>query len=253
MKRILATISGVSALFFATTGHAALIGANEAGLGAGDDGFNLTVDTATGLEWADLSLAQEPFDNIKDQFAALGFRRATRNEVVELFANAGLVDPDTGLPFNELTVNVDGAPPASVGLTDAEFQSLFAVAETLIQMLGQTGGNSTDVFRVSGTTEEVKPESGASQLHNLLTVGITYSPFVTIPPGGCLGKAGDPGCFERGLSIVTEGTGPSDSGAVGDAGIFFVRGSDPIETSAPAGFGLTLLGAAALYLRRRRT
>ncbi len=70
-----------------------LVRVNDPALPAGVDGFNLTRDTTTGLEWLDLTLTKGlSYDDIASGaggFLSAGFRIATTSEVATLFTHAG--------------------------------------------------------------------------------------------------------------------------------------------------------------------
>ncbi len=63
------------------------------------DGFNVTRDTISGLEWLDLTLTtgysfNEILPELEVNGSLEGFRHATRDELVGLFASAGIPDVD---------------------------------------------------------------------------------------------------------------------------------------------------------------
>ena len=56
-QRWVGALVGLAMMGMAGTANATLIQANDPAFGAGVDGFNLTQDTVTGLEWLDLTLS----------------------------------------------------------------------------------------------------------------------------------------------------------------------------------------------------
>ncbi len=63
--RCVGALVGLAMMGMAGTANAILIGANDPAFGAGDDGFNLTQDTDTGLEWLDVPLTDnQSFNDI---------------------------------------------------------------------------------------------------------------------------------------------------------------------------------------------
>jgi len=97
MQRMTRGIPGLCAtLFFAisiTDAHAALVSVDDPVFGVD----SITRDTATGLEWLDVSLTlNRTWNGAESEFATYGFRHATQIEVGELVANAGIPGIDTG-------------------------------------------------------------------------------------------------------------------------------------------------------------
>jgi len=96
-----------------------LIQANDPALPPGIDGFNLTIDTATGLAWLDLTLTTGlSYDDVAagaGGFIGAGFSIATTDDVATLFTNAG-----------------------ATNLTGDSLPSQFASATNLISLLGCT-------------------------------------------------------------------------------------------------------------------
>jgi len=75
--------------------HATLIQEIDSSQIIGDDGFNLTFDTATNLRWLDLTAADgRSYNDVELNFASggdfEGYRHATRAEVLNLWVNAGI-------------------------------------------------------------------------------------------------------------------------------------------------------------------
>ena len=96
-----------SAFVLSTSVNAALVGINNSDmsfLGASEDGFNITLDTSTGLEWLDWSLTlNRSYDDVfaQTQGGNLdGWRYATEAEFVTLAVSAGIplsfLDDDPG-------------------------------------------------------------------------------------------------------------------------------------------------------------
>ena len=154
LGRILGT-GVLAALLLASAARAEVITSTDETFGVGA----LTLDTATQLEWLDLTLTQnKTVAEVQAGFGgylAAGFRIATTAEAQQLFANAGVT-----------TINVNGATNVAVD-TPAQV----SVANSLLSLLGTTasfsGGSMTGGFAmnpdgasVSQNTIEVFTGSG---------------------------------------------------------------------------------------------
>lgn len=253
-KRMIGTIAGLVAGFLAGTSHAALIEVNDPTFGISPDGFNITRDTATGLDWLDVSLTDStPFATVDAGPLTPTWRRATNAEVASLFVSAGLVHPMTNAVLDDFAVNLGN--PSSLNdenVTQAQFEAIFIKADALVRMLGVTGGNNANRYQSIGTTADPDPISPAANA--VAIVDVLYSPFVQAPPGGCLGVIAGPGCGIQavGLFIPLDGSGIGDNGARGDTGHFLVRNSPVAGIPEPAALALFGLGLAALGFTARR-
>ena len=77
------------------TVEAALVQDNDPNMGAGDDGYNLTLDTDTGLKWLDLTLSVfRSYNNVAANLGPggdfEGYRIATETEILSLWTHAGI-------------------------------------------------------------------------------------------------------------------------------------------------------------------
>ena len=112
MKKHLLICLGI-ALFLSgfQIAHATLIQGNDSNQSVGSDGFNLTIDTDTNLQWLDLTAADaRSYNDVELNFANggdfEGYRHATRDEVLNLWANAGINHTRnfTNQPNNRLAI-----------------------------------------------------------------------------------------------------------------------------------------------------
>ena len=240
-RLIVASAALLSAGSLAVPAQGALIAVNDANFAASSDGFNITRDTASGLDWLDASITDTmKFVDVDAGPLTPEWRRATLADVETLWDSAGLRHPVTNALLTDFAVNLGN--PSSLtaeGVTDQQFRDIFAKADALIQMLGITGGNNANAFRTIGTTADPDPISPAANA--IAMIDVLYSPFVQTPPGGCLGV------------ISGTGSGIGDNGGRGDTGHFLVRNTPTAGIPEPAtlallGLGLAVIGAVA---RRR--
>lgn len=234
--------------------HATLISVNDSAFGVSSDGFNITRDTSTGLEWLDLSLTDAMlFDDVDASTITPAWRRATTQEVLGLYSSAGLLHPVSNQVIVDFNVNT-GSPSTftTENVTQAQFESLFYAAEDLMQMIGLTGGNNQGIFSSIGTTADF--DQITSTASAVATLKITYSPFVSLPPGGCLGVLAQ-GCIPRSLEIYAPhvGSGIGDDIGRGDTGHFLVRNTvfGPTAVPEPGTFLLLLIPLSLLFFLRR--
>ena len=163
--RCVGALVGLAMMGMAGTANAILIGANDPAFGAGDDGFNLTQDTDTGLEWLDVPLTDnQSFNSVIGVFGAFGFQYATITQICGLFTNFGDVLP------NCLGANV--ADPIAM-----------LSANTLIGLLGQTFGGAASVtcgfFDGGGLV-------GVATI-NVISGCLSATPFTAQTLGGAVG------------------------------------------------------------------
>ena len=95
MKNVIKWICWFFAFGCSISVQAAIVQGNDPNQAAGDDGFNLTIDTNTGLRWLDLTLTNgRSFNDVSSNFAVGGdyedYRHATRNEILSFWSNAGI-------------------------------------------------------------------------------------------------------------------------------------------------------------------
>jgi hypothetical protein len=120
--------------------QAALISSNDASFGVG----SITQDTATGLEWLDVTLSVNlSYNTVSGQFGAggqfEGFRYGTQAEVDQLFRNAGFAQTD-GV-FRTADYSTAQAFMSFVGVTSssARGDDALGVTADLIGTLNGTG------------------------------------------------------------------------------------------------------------------
>jgi hypothetical protein len=118
MKKMLLAV--LTAATFATSANAALISVDDATHGVGA----LTRDTATGLDWLDLSLTyNRSYSSVTSQLGSggqfAGFRGATAAEVQSLMVNAGLPvsTQTTTISFDPVVITAANALTALIGDT----------------------------------------------------------------------------------------------------------------------------------------
>lgn len=95
MKNVIKWICWFFAFGCSISVQAAIVQGNDPNQAAGDDGFNLTIDTNTGLRWLDLTLTNgRSFNDVSSNFAVggdyEGYRHATRDEILSFWSNAGI-------------------------------------------------------------------------------------------------------------------------------------------------------------------
>ena len=192
--------------------RATLIQANDGAFGAGDDGFNLTQDTDTGLEWLDLTLTTDLSYNAvaggAGGFLAAGFSIATGSQVDTFFTNSG-----------------------ATNLSGDNLVSQFSSAQTLVNLLGCTDfcGTGGDV---STGVSDANPFGVLAAL-----------PFVRIFDDPDLGNIGQYWgsvncCISKDTSFET-------------FGVFLVRGIPEPTSLALFAFGLAGLGFMARRRRKK--
>lgn len=181
---ILYNIVTVQLLAFTEAAIADLNGANDpsiAGNGmSSQDGFNLTRDTDTGLEWLDVTISLDrTFEDVSSHLGAggdyEGFRYATRLELEALFEHAGLILDDAG-------------PEVSPAIHD--FLSLFGSELAPIEAANTSAGRYDD------TVDGVDPAFvGSGRVSDVLGGPPGMLAFVRVVPdntGGPVGALGDP-------------------------------------------------------------
>lgn len=207
-KKLLPPILG-AALFIGfgiSSGEAALISLNDPAFGASADGFNITFDPSTGLDWLDLDVSVgRTFDDLigvdgSNEFLAggdfEGFRYATRTE---------LIGTDPGGQVDSLY--------KSLGISDSDFSSIgaYPVARSLITIVGCFGSCASYGYsygtRVDndGVTEAVTTmETFAFGGANWGRSGTTTGPLLRSP---------NVGPVEKGNWLVRSSTVPVPSAA----------------------------------------
>lgn len=148
---------------------AGFIQTNDADFGAGQDGFNITQDDETGLDWLDVTLSINlSFDFVSTQFGVggdfEGWRYATTSEVIGFFDNAGVRDAllgTTGVETLNPKATFDPLVMAFLDLTgrtltrsvsahnaslfdDGNFADGFVGRAYVLEWFGTSEGNSPD-------------------------------------------------------------------------------------------------------------
>ena len=171
---------------FARAATAELIGIEDLSIvGNGDlpqDGFHVTRDTDTGLDWLDVTLSvNRSFNDVSDEFGAgsdyEGFRFATGPEVITLFDHARLIlndeGPDVSQPILDF-ISLVGSAPFGEGVV--------------------SGGRYDD------TVDGVDPDLvGSARVSDVLVGPVDTLVFVRIVPDndqGPSGPLGDPDARE---------------------------------------------------------
>lgn len=251
---LLALITGF-VLTAAPPAQAVIMGANVAGLGASDDGFNVTQDTGTGLEWLDLTLTVGANYNevvAGAYYTQHGFTHASLAQVAQLFANANLVRPDNS-PISSISMNL--ANPTSLsdeGFSQAQFYTLFDSVELLSILLGDTtaptGGASGDSFGVTA-------DLASAMNRHVAGISAAYSPF-SGSSSNCWGtNSATCDSLRHSLAINLQQTTQGDNSGGGTVGHFLVRAIPTGSTGIPEPGTLALLGfglAGVAFARRRK-
>jgi hypothetical protein len=150
-----------------TPAQATLIQANDAAFGVGVDGFNLTQDTGTGLEWLDLTLSTSfTYDDVvggSGGFLAGGFSIATGSQVDTFFTNAGATD-----------------------IVGGQFVSQFSAASTLIDLVGCTV--FCDANKVSQGLAEAEPFSATLAVFPFVRIVDSFGVFEGASSNCCFDK-----------------------------------------------------------------
>lgn len=151
---------------------------------------SITRDTATGLDWLDVTESQGlSFQTVQNQTAAggtfAGFRHATRSEIFTLWNNAGIPDTSGAVtqsnfqPIRDLqqllgrtTIGTPGTTFEDVWLTQGLFNDTQSFTGVSNADLGTTGPNNPIVSErntgFASITTGVSPTSGASPFGNWL-------------------------------------------------------------------------------------
>lgn len=136
------------ACFVAMVCTAVLVASAEQVQSALIDSGAVTSDTATGLEWLDVTQSQGlSYDSVSSQFgigdAFESFRYATRAEVDQLFRNAGFGATDGIFRTADFTVAQDFMNLVGVTSASARGDAVLGITGDLI------GSNSRQVFTVA--------------------------------------------------------------------------------------------------------
>ena len=120
LARIAASFFAAGFIFAAPPANAvSLLSAN---LNSAGDGL-LTIDTATSLEWLDLTatVGQSRADVLAGSYVAQGFRYASQDEVIQLWQDGGAVGPFvvSGDDVNPLDITPAGLMISLMGCTSA--------------------------------------------------------------------------------------------------------------------------------------
>jgi hypothetical protein len=210
-RRLIAIVLSLTLSVLAASGaYADLI---EGDLVSSGDGL-ITKDTATGLEWLDLTATlDQEFDEVTagSYYTTHGFTHATNAQIETLFLNAA-----TGA-----TLNADSGSMSTVPNGTA--------ADVLLDLLGQTGSRS---------------EPAGTFLYGLGYAGdgptsYYWSPWYGKTSGSTLGYL-----------ITGTDAGYGDGTAWFDMGHYLVRAVPEPTTAALLGLGLLLVFGRARRLRR---
>ena len=208
MWRAVLAVAVLVAITMPFQAHADLVRADDPAFGAGTDGFNLTRDTATGLEWLDLTLTKGLSYNAvaggAGGFIAAGFSFATESQVSTLFTSAGFTFQDANnhavdAPSAVLLLNLVGctvncttfAFPAGQGFVDFDVFSSTTAPQALYQAIVSTPGDFATAFTgrafaqsVTSFSKDSSFSSGGSFLIRPVPVPLTVS--IDIMPGSDL-------------------------------------------------------------------
>lgn len=196
-----------------THAEAVLISADDGSFGSGA----LTQDTATGLEWLDVTgTAGLSIDDVlggANGYLTAGFRYATRSEVLGLYTTIGFTEID------EFTSVRTGPEHFAAGLL-------------AFSLLGQTGFDTGD-----------NPLIAAVYFNDAIAevARVRISLF----------HEGGP---NAGAGVQIDTTGPTSTQRFSAVGHHLVRAftPDPVQVDEPASLSLLLLGLVPLALRRSR-
>ena len=199
--------------------HATLISLDDSLFGAG----SFTRDTATGLEWLDLSLTSNLSMNTILANSGVGgtyygLRYATGNEVMTLFNDAGIV-PAVGYSHTKAGWDAISILKDLMFVTPMQSAMVFGITGTA----NQSGSNPSDHY-----------VSAYIWLHN--SEGTVYNAYTNI----------DMNSFSDELYWIKS---TSSSPYLGS---FLVREQQPVPTPEPATFLLFVSGLGGLIIWRRK-